>query len=143
MRTRPASDRATERSAEPVRELAGREAMILRPRVSDLDRPEQRGDATRGFPVVAFHQPVHETRAVGVPAAGRIEHGVGPRGGNRDLATARHYHAALRAARDDQGFDSPGYRGHILSGPVAQQLRLVVIDSDPSRTFDEAPELFA
>src|SRR5688572_33399410 len=98
MRAHPASDRAAESGAEAARELTSRKAMILRSRMRDLERPEERGNPTGGFPVEPLHQPVDQPGPVSVTAARGIEHGVGAGGRDRDLVAVRIADVAVRAA---------------------------------------------
>ena len=85
----PASERAAEGGAEAVRELAGRQAMVLRAGVRDLDRAQERGDAAGGLPVEPCIEAVDQPRAVRIAASRRIDDGVGAGRGDGDLAAAR------------------------------------------------------
>src|SRR5690606_19868934 len=82
------------------REFLAREAVVLAALLLDLDGAEQRSDAPRRLPVEAMHQPVQETRAVGVAAAGGVHHPRRLRARNVDLSVARVDPGTLRAAGD-------------------------------------------
>src|SRR3546814_13962736 len=102
------SERIPELLPELRVELVEVEALVLRPRVFDLERTHQVADAADGQPVAALLDAEDQAGAKGVAAAGGVGDAALVRGRHVDGLAVGVDHRALGAARGDVGLDPLG-----------------------------------
>src|SRR3954469_7655828 len=122
--------RVAESAAESRLDLWARRLVVLRTALRDFDRSHDRAKAADRRPVPAVREAEQQCRPVGVPAAGRINHGLGCNARYLMTLTAGEDERALRAQGADQGLDRFGNVLELAAGLFLEHLAFIVIDGD-------------